>query len=159
MNGSPNSADILLKNVIDYHDRPLVRMNHQSAYGFILLDETEIIEIIGWISDPLEQVSGSEGVEVADLEEDLPKLSFKLRKLDRLWTQIIIIRALIFLQHVVLDVRHVLLELAALDLNGAGERVDVEHVAAMIVLIKLTIEEVTHTTFLICVISRLLVQV
>ena len=53
MHCSPNSADILLKNVIDDHDWALVRMNHQSAHGFI--DEVEIIEIIGWISDLLEQ--------------------------------------------------------------------------------------------------------
>ena len=77
MHCSPNSADVLLKNVIDDHDWALVRMNHQSAHGFILLDESEIIEIFGWISDPLEQVSSSEGIEIADFKEDLPLLSFK----------------------------------------------------------------------------------
>ena len=74
---SPNSADILLKNVIDDHDWALVCMNHQSAHRFILLDKSKVIEIFGWISDPLEQVPSSEGTEIADFEEDLPLLPFK----------------------------------------------------------------------------------
>ena len=134
-------------------------MNHQSAHRFILLDKSKVIEIFGWISDPLEQVPSSEGTEIADFEEDLPLLPFKFWKLYSLWTQKIIIRALIFLKHVVLDICHVLFESATLNLNSAWEGIDVEYEAAMIVLIELTIEEVIHTAFFICMISCLFIQI
>ena len=74
-----------------------------------------------------------EGRLLANLEVNLAALVLKRRILHRDRIQVAV-RRHVLLHQVVLDVRHVLLESAALDLNAAGEAVRVDHKASMVVL-------------------------